>query len=315
MQTPFHVSKYRVAVIIPCFNAERYVREAVASVRVQTYQDWCLIAVDDGSTDSTLKVLGSIANEFGPRFLIRSGENRGACHARNLAVRETKSELVAFLDADDYWHPEKLVRQVELLSLDDGAVGVTTGYSLAEPSTGRSSRELNFQWSRSELINWTLLGRRAPALNSTLMVKRDALLEVGGYDEELISYADDLDLAWRLQKKGRLRTVPANLATLRVSGEQIHRDFSKMTNALGLVYDHIAKDEPLVARRAKRNLKLYLSLRQTFGGSFRIGFVRVIFLFLSSPNSSLLFVMRKMRDFGRLDLRHPDRSSKSEIGI
>lgn len=307
MANPVNFPVPRITVIIPCFNAERHVREAINSVRLQTYRDWSLIAVDDGSTDSTLTVLTDIALEVGPRFLVRSGKNRGNCHARNTAIREASSEFVAFLDADDYWHPEKLRLQIDLLAQDLKAVGVTTAYKLTDPSSGRVSGNLDFLWSRRELVNWTLLGRRAPALNSTLMVRRKELIDVGGYDEALISYGEDLDLAWRLLSKGAIYSVGQNLVTLRVSDSQIHKDFSQMTTALGLVYDNLEQDEPLLARRAKINLRLYYGLRQTLRGSLWAGLARVIAAFLLSPVTSVRFVVRKVNDSGRLNLRSAER--------
>ena len=95
----------RVSVIIPAFNNEATLAEAVQSVQSQTYVDWEVIVSDDASTDGT----AAVAEGFGgPIRVVRNPENRGSGPARNAAVEVAEGELLALLDADDYWLPEFL---------------------------------------------------------------------------------------------------------------------------------------------------------------------------------------------------------------
>jgi glycosyltransferase involved in cell wall biosynthesis len=97
-----------ISCIVPVFNGERYLREALDSIFAQTYRCFEVIVVDDGSTDGTASILGSL----GERIRSLRQCNQGPAAARNLGVRAAGGELVAFLDADDLWHAQKLARQV-----------------------------------------------------------------------------------------------------------------------------------------------------------------------------------------------------------
>lgn len=309
MSNPLVGSPPCIAVIVPCYNVEGLITDAVESVQMQTHQSWSLILVDDGSTDSTLKVLTDIASELGPRVTVLSHQNRGACHARNRGVAASKAEFLAFLDADDQWHPEKLRLQVDFLSLRPDVVGVTSGYKMIDPGSARSSDELEFRWSRREILNWTLLGRRAPALNSTLLVRRQPFLLAGGYDEALGSYADDLDLAWRLTTIGPVESLPQSLVTLRISESQAHRDYPRMATSLKQVYAKLAASEPRLSKKASQNLALYLEMRTAFELPGRVNWGRVGLRTLAAPLTTFLFLTRKLKDQGRLRLRRDRKKS------
>ena len=97
-----------ISCIVPVFNGERYLREALDSILAQTYRPLEIIVADDGSTDGTAAIVASYREQV--RYL--SQPNAGPAAARNLGLGATKGEFVAFLDADDLWHPEKLARQM-----------------------------------------------------------------------------------------------------------------------------------------------------------------------------------------------------------
>lgn len=97
-----------ISCIIPTYNSERYLREALESIRGQTYQQLEIIIADDGSTDGTANVVAAYGQQI--RFLRQP--TAGPPATRNLGLREAQGEFVAFLDADDLWHPEKLARQM-----------------------------------------------------------------------------------------------------------------------------------------------------------------------------------------------------------
>lgn len=100
-----------VSCIVPVFNGERYLREALDSILAQTYRPLEVIVIDDGSTDGTPRIVAG----YGPEIRYLFQPNAGPAAARNLGLRAARGELIAFLDADDLWHPEKLARQVARL--------------------------------------------------------------------------------------------------------------------------------------------------------------------------------------------------------
>ena len=103
----------RVSVILPSYNRSQSVGLAVESVLKQSFRDFELCVVDDGSEDDTVEILDSIPGSFNT---LRLKENAGVSHARNCGIRSTDSEWIAFLDSDDVWHPQKLEKQIDATS-------------------------------------------------------------------------------------------------------------------------------------------------------------------------------------------------------
>ena len=116
------MSQDLISVIIPVYNAEKYLSEAINSVLAQSHTDLEIIAVDDGSTDSSTEILHS----YGRQVKAHSQENAGAAAARNAGIAASTGDYISFLDADDYWHPDKLQLQLSLLRSDCGLSSVFT---------------------------------------------------------------------------------------------------------------------------------------------------------------------------------------------
>lgn len=126
----------RVSVVMPVYNGERYVESAIRSVMAQTFRDWELIVVDDGSADGTWTIVQALAAEDRRIRPVRNSENRGAAGARNRGLELCRGEFVALLDGDDLWRPEKLARQLSLAERT-GADIVYCSYGIIGPD-GRS---------------------------------------------------------------------------------------------------------------------------------------------------------------------------------
>ncbi len=103
-----------VSVIMPSYNTEKFISDAVKSVLAQTYKNWELIIVDDCSTDGTDKVLEPFLTDSRIVY-IKNKENKGAAYSRNLALERAKGKWIAFLDSDDLWKPEKLTKQIAFM--------------------------------------------------------------------------------------------------------------------------------------------------------------------------------------------------------
>ncbi|MBI4341884.1 MAG: glycosyltransferase family 2 protein [Candidatus Omnitrophica bacterium] len=112
-----------VSAIIPTYNRAAFLKEAMASIQAQTFTDWELIVVDDGSTDATREVVQAVQRRD-PRVRYLFQSNRGGAEARNAALERASGSLVAFLDDDDTWLPEKLARQVAVMTHAPERVGL-----------------------------------------------------------------------------------------------------------------------------------------------------------------------------------------------
>jgi glycosyltransferase involved in cell wall biosynthesis len=197
------VSNPRVSVIIPTYNRSHYLGKAIDSVLTQSYGDYELIVVDDGSTDDTQDALAMYRNAI---KLIRQ-ENGGASSARNTGIRAARGEWVAFLDSDDEWLPEKLYTQMRSVVEKDTTCLHTTNYSVfSAEKNGHVSRIMTgFSRLRSvpRLIEHPLNYQIKYGLARTpcVLVRKEALFRAGLFDERMTIY-EDQDLMCRLALEG-----------------------------------------------------------------------------------------------------------------
>lgn len=118
-----------VSVIMPSYNAEKYIDEAIRSVIAQTYTNWELFVIDDGSTDRTARIAQSYAEKDSRVIFRQNSHNMGTANTRNIGIRLANGEWIATLDSDDIWHPEKLEIQLKKAQ-ETGALFLYTSYSL-----------------------------------------------------------------------------------------------------------------------------------------------------------------------------------------
>ena len=112
-----------VSIIMPAYNSEHHIEEAIESVICQTYREWELLVIDDGSTDSTAALVGAIAKKDSRISLVRFKINQGVAAARNKGLELARGRYIAFLDSDDLWLPEKLEKQIAFM--DDNGYSFT----------------------------------------------------------------------------------------------------------------------------------------------------------------------------------------------
>ncbi len=120
----------KVSIIVPVYNAEKYIRETIDCVKAQTYENWELVLVEDGSTDESLCILETVERQDGRIRVIRQ-ENGGAAKARNHGLSKAAGRFVAYLDADDLWSPDKLEKQLAFMAKKEAAFSFT-GYEFAD---------------------------------------------------------------------------------------------------------------------------------------------------------------------------------------
>jgi glycosyltransferase involved in cell wall biosynthesis len=174
-------------VIIPCHNAERWVREAVDSCLSQTYQPIEIVVVDDGSSDASLAVLRS----YGTAISLHSGPNRGGSHARNYGFALSGGEYIQFLDADDYLLPEKIGRQVTFLEQTGADLVYGDWRHRFEHPDGHSTLgDEHIAGEQTDVLESLLAGWWTA--NMTLLVRRHVVDLSGGWDETL-EVAQDRD--------------------------------------------------------------------------------------------------------------------------
>jgi GT2 family glycosyltransferase len=239
-----------VTAIISTYDREALLREAVASVLAQTYEDWELIVADDGSTDGTRAYLATIADaRVRPLLLEHSGDT---ISARQAAIDVARGRWVAFLDSDDLWLPEKLARQVAQLAEQPRCRWSYTAYRLIdETGAPLPLRAPEAHHARSGWILGPLLTFDATASIVTLLVERTLLAEVGGFDMDFPIHGD-YELVLRLAAASEACALAEPLTAVRVHGDRTttrHR-VADLFASSARVFEKTARWAPTGATRA-----------------------------------------------------------------
>lgn len=185
-----------ISIITPVLNVEQYLSAAIESVRAQTYGDWEMIIVDDGSSDRTIEIAAEAAAEDPRIYLIRS-DGRGAAAARNTGLRVGRGNFTTFLDGDDVFEREKLQNDLDALKANPQAMltyGPTLWWFIEDPSRNwlePMSGEAGRLHLPPKLLDYVILRQRSqvPCICS-VMVRREALQSIGGFDEAFQLYED-----------------------------------------------------------------------------------------------------------------------------
>ena len=193
-----------ISVILPVHNGGRYLAAAVASVLTQTCRDFELIAIDDGSPDSSAAVLTGFA-AADPRVRVVSRPNRGLVSTLNEAIDLAGGRYLARMDADDLCLPERFAKQLAHLDAHPDCVLVGSRVLVVDPA-GLPIKELGHQ-ATHDAIDAAHLGCGWPVVHPAVMMRTDAVRRVGCYREQYDTL-EDLDLFLRLAEVGRLANLP-----------------------------------------------------------------------------------------------------------
>src|SRR5215510_12390860 len=184
-----------VSVVIHCYNLGAYLDQAVQSVLDQSFQDFEIIIIDDGSTDPVTRHL--FASYRRPKTRILRTLNQGLAKARNLGIEQARGCYISCLDADDLFEPDFLRRTVEILEVNPSFAFVSCWL--------KTFGDLNFEWSSTCEFPWLLVGN---TVCTAALTRRAALVEVGGFDAGMpLAGYEDWDLAISLVERGLHGTV------------------------------------------------------------------------------------------------------------
>src|SRR5688572_15667789 len=215
----------KVSVFIPVYNRERYLCVAVNSILAQTFTDFELLLVDDGSTDGSLALLERYAARDRRVRVEANGTNLGIPRTRNRGLELARGEYIALLDSDDYAYPGRLEAQVRFLDAHPDHVQVGSWGSFMDDA-GRLRRRLRRQPVASADVDAELLFRCC--LSNRSIMARAAVLRSYGYREEF-PRCQDYDMHVRLAERHRM----ANLPSILVCGRQHSGRFTGLTQDLG----------------------------------------------------------------------------------
>ena len=203
-----------ISVLMPVYNAESYVSQAIESILSQSFKDFEFIIIDDGSTDSSLKILKNFS-ESDNRIQLYSRQNQGLIYTLNEGLGYCKGKYIARMDADDISLPNRLKVQVEYMEAHPNCVAVGSGVLLVDPEGDvLCSYPLLLTHQEIDNANLSLKGGSA-IVHPSVMFRGGAVESIGGYRKKYL-HAEDIDLFLRLAEVGQLANINENLLEYRM---------------------------------------------------------------------------------------------------
>lgn len=248
-----------VSIIIPAYNSEKFIEQAIKSVQNQTYSNFEVIVIDDGSTDNTNSVVRSISEQDDRINCYKIEPSHRPSVPRNYGIRKAKGKFIAFLDSDDLWSKDKLQRQLKIfrqnpkiifvysMSITFGDVNLFSPFYELLPLPFRAAR------SRDDLIQ---IGNTIPL--SSVIVKTDKLKTIGGFDEDPQLQVEDYDLWLRLSELGDFIFIPRIDTYYRIHSAQFSADWETRKKRLKYLAKKRGINLPDYKYYRKRNKLLLL---------------------------------------------------------
>lgn len=250
-----------VSVIIPTYNRALMVKDAIQSVLDQTYTDYEIIVVDDGSTDDTSRVINGLRSYSRKVHYIHQG-NKGRSAARNIGVRAARGDYIAFLDSDDMFLPEKL--HVQVMTLENNLnFGMVYSPVLKMDEHGNILKDIDH--GREKLTGFIypelLFIKKNVITIPGVMVRMRVLREVGGFDETM-HICEDLDLWRRIAMHHQILQMKESLAIIRYRPNE-SLDLLGYLEARTLYYHKAFADDPGLKKTIQK--KLFSEMYYTYG--------------------------------------------------
>lgn len=254
----------KVSIIIPAYNAMKYLPETVENVLQQTFKDYEVIIVNDGSSDEIVQWVTDLNH---PQVVLVSQENQGLSGARNTGIQQAQGEYVALLDADDLWHPSKLEKQVQILDQCPKAGLVYTWTALIDEQgqpTGRffKTEDEGNVWHK--LITFNMVG-----CGSVPLIRRSCFDTVGLFDRNLKSFVEDWDLWLRMAPHYEFKVVKEPLVYYRQLTSSASRNWEAMETSYRIVIEKAFEQVPANLQHLKAKsygfVNLYLAWKPLQG--------------------------------------------------
>jgi glycosyltransferase involved in cell wall biosynthesis len=232
-----------ISVIMPVFNVEKYVAEAVKSIQNQTYINWELIAVDDGSTDASLEILKQLAQEDS-RIKVIQGQHQGISVTRNIAIQHSHGDYIANLDADDIALPERLEKQLGYLNFHPDCLALS-GKVIFIDSDRSKIFDLDVKTTPDDIKNGLYSGIGLTLPNTSAMFPRRSFDIAGMYNTHL-KKGEDLELYLRLSLHGKLANLSEPLVYMRLhptsTTAMFSSEYQNTPSNIQLVKDFVVKN-------------------------------------------------------------------------
>ncbi|MFZ5908148.1 MAG: glycosyltransferase [Nitrospirota bacterium] len=208
----------KISVILPVYNAQKYVSIAIESILTQSYKEFEFIIINDGSTDNSCDIIKSYDDD---RIVFINQERKGLIYTLNHGIQKARSQYIARMDSDDISQPERLLIQLSFMKKHSNIGVLGTGCQFINSEGRLIGRKLSIIGEHSQILDNTLNARRGVSIiHPTAMIRKDVLLEAGGYHERF-PVCEDVDLWLRIANTSKLHVIPDVLLLFRVHQENV----------------------------------------------------------------------------------------------
>ena len=265
-----------VSIIIPAYNAEKFIAKTLDSVKKQTYQNTEIIVIDDGSKDQTVTIVEQFIQQD-KRIKLWRQKNLGVAAARNKGIEIAQGEFIAPLDADDLWYPQNLEKQVQLIQKQNSEVALVYCWSLHIDENDFLTGKFNASDIESN-IYLSLVCRNFLGNASCCLMRRSVVEEIGGYSLEFKKLdaqgCEDWDLYLKIAAHYQFRVVRDFLIGYRQLKGSMSRNYKTMERSHLLLLDKVSHSYPelpeFLYRFSKSNLSIYLARQSYLFNDYRM---------------------------------------------
>ncbi|EOB7509515.1 glycosyltransferase [Providencia stuartii] len=287
-----------VSVVIPCYNSENWIAKAIQSIDNQTFKNIEIIIVDDGSTDNSVNVIKNI--KISLPILIINQENSGPSLARNNGVKYAKGDYIAFLDADDEWHPDKIQTQLDALDLNNKKNFCLSDCILIDANNSlikKHSNNIDSSTSLDLMKKMFYLGE-VSMITPSILVPKQLFIDSGGFDNNLRYKEDNFFILKLLSEKGILTYINKPLFSVRFhknSGR--NRDIKKdLLLSLARFNNNVSQISPeLLTFKNHLDIKIYSIIVKSYLGKSLLNSlywsIKIIRISPSSKHGYILFLL------------------------
>lgn len=254
-----------VSVIIPAYNAAKFIAKTIESVLSQTYKNIEVLVIDDGSQDATAEIVRSIAQKDS-RVVLLQQENSGVAAARNLGIDKSKGEFIAPIDADDIWYPQNLEKQVQCILQAEPSVGLVYSWSVDINEQDKLTGDFRSAKIEGNVFT-TLLCHNFLGNASSTLIRRSCVEKIGGYNTQLKAQdaqgCEDWDFYLRIAEHYQFKVVPEFFIGYRKIANTMSGDYKKMAKSHDLMLQEIQQKHSEIPKElyqlSKSSFYMYLA--------------------------------------------------------
>jgi glycosyltransferase involved in cell wall biosynthesis len=232
----------KISIVIPSYNHAQFIHECINSVLLQTFQDFEIIITDDGSSDRSIDIINQFRD---PRIILyRNKENTGACTTLNNCIKKASGELIAVLNSDDAWEPNKLEKQVSYLDIHHNIAAVFTKVTFVNELSEQISAN-NYRYffvfdqdnrSNYEWLNY-FFSKGNCLCHPSILIRKYCYDEIGLHDERMAS-VPDLDMWVRLCMKHEIHVLDEKLVRFRIRNNELNASGNKISNHIRTHFEY-----------------------------------------------------------------------------